>query len=220
MEKMSLFKRFIGSAIDKMIILVLFVIIYLIIDSHATGKLIYYVLNIMKFSPSLYQYAGEVDVSYTYFGFYNEGTDFFQKYYTPDMYEGMVRAFDLKLTFGFILLNVVYYLACELKLKASLGKYMLGGILVDSFEDKITTNDIFIRAFSAAILMALFVGIRFLFDTNYYWTILFFFLVIDIPVFINGISLIDRFAKVRYIKRSEFDKSQREQEESTVEGNS
>ena len=210
---MSLLKRFIGSAIDKVIILVLFVVIYLIIDSHATGKLIYYLLNIMKFSPSLYQYAGEADVSYTYFGFYNKGTDFFQEFYTPDMYEGMVRSFDLKLTFGFILLNVVYYLACELKLKASLGKYMLGGILVDNFDDKITTNDIFIRAFSAAILMALFVCIRFLFDTNYYWTILFFFLVIDIPVFINGKSLIDRFTKVRYIKRSEFDKSQREQED-------
>ena len=217
MEKMPLFKRFIGSVIDKMIILVLFLVIYLIIDSHATGKLFYYLHNIIKISPSLYQYANEVDVSYTYFGFYNEGTDFFQRYYTPDMYEGMVRAFDLKLTFGFILLNVVYYLACELKLKASLGKYMLGGILVDNFDDKITTNDIFVRAFFAAILMALFVGIRFLFDTNYYWTILFFFLVIDIPVFINGKSLIDSFVKVRYIKRSEFDKSQREKEESVVE---
>ena len=209
MENMSLFKRFIGSIIDKMIILVLFTIVFSIVESHALAKLLYYLLNIMKVSPSIYQFASVTDVSLTDFGFYNSGTEeYYQEFFSPNMYEGIVRLFDLKLTFGFILLNVVYYLACELMLKASLGKYIFGGILVDNFDDKITTNDIFIRAFSAAILMALFVGIRFLFDTNYYWTILFFFLVIDIPVFIDGKSLIDRFVRVRYIKRSEFDNSQ------------
>ena len=210
MNHMPLFRRFIGSAIDKLIILILFVIVFFIIDSHAMGKVMYYLIVILQSSPSLYDNVGEVDISYILFGFCTDfGRDFIQKWYTPDMYEGIVRAFDLNLTFGFIFLNVVYNLVCELKFKASLGKYLLGGIIVDYFDDKITINDILIRASSAAVLMSLFVGIRFLFDTNYYWVILFFFLVNDIPVFVKGYSLIDRFGKFRYVRRIEFEKVKR-----------
>lgn len=115
-----------------------------------------------------------------------------------------LKRFDLKITFSFILLNIIYYLACEFKLKASFGKFLLGGVLIDNFGDKISMNDILIRAFSAAVLMTLFVGLRFLFDTNYFWIILLFFFVIDIPIFFYAKSLIDIFARVKYVKRPEF----------------
>lgn len=205
MNNMPLFRRFIGSVIDKLIILILFIAIFIVMDYHVMGKLFYYLFIIMKSSPSTYHYIGEVDVSYVHFGFYNDsGRDFIQEFYTPDMYEGIVRTFDLKLTFGFILLNVVYYLVCELKFKASLGKYLLGGILIDNFDNKITINDIIVRTLSATVLMASFVGFRFLFNTNYYLIILLFFIAIDFTVFIQGKSLIDKYANVRYVKRDDF----------------
>lgn len=205
MDNMPLFRRFIGSAIDKQIILFLFIVAFFIIDPHATVKIMHYLFTIMPVSPSLYHYTGEMEASFILFGFYNYGvSDYFQGY-TPDMYERIVRTFDLNLTFSFIFLNAIYYILCEVKLKASLGKYLLGGILIDKIDDKITTNDIFVRAFSATTLMALCVGFRFLFDTNYFVTILLFFLANDIPVFIKGYSLIDMFTKVRYVRRTEFE---------------
>lgn len=206
MEKLPLFKRFVGSFIDKLIVLIVFGIAFLVIDSHASGKLMYYVLTLMKASPFAYQFAGVVDVSYVHFGFYMPSVEeYFQEFYSPNMYEGMVKAFDLKMTFSFILLNVVYYMVCEIWLKASLGKYAMGGILVDNFDDKITINDVFVRACTGAFLMSLFVGIRFLFNTNYYWVILFFFLFVDIPVLINNKSMIDKAGKVRYVKRANYE---------------
>ena len=42
-----------------------------------------------------------------------------------------------------------------------------------------------------------------------YNLILFFFLVNDIPVFVKGYSLIDRFGKFRYVRRAEFEKVKR-----------
>ena len=205
---MPLFKRFVGSLIDKLIVLIVFVVVFSVIDSHATGKIMYYILNLMKASPFLYQFASVVDASYVHFGFYMPSVEeYFQKWYSPDMYEGMVKAFDLKMTFCFILLNIIYYLACEIWLKASFGKYAMGGILVDNFDDKITINDIFVRACTGAFLMSFFVGIRFLFDTNYYWVILFFFLFVDIPVLINNKSMIDKAGRVRYVKRANYNAS-------------
>ena len=81
----------------------------------------------------------------------------------------------------------------------------MGGILVDNFDEKITINDVFVRACTGAFLMSLFVGIRFLFNTNYYWVILFFFLFVDIPVLINNKSMIDKAGKVRYVKRANYE---------------
>lgn len=209
---MPLFKCFIGSFIDKLIMLIFFVIVFSIIDSHAIGKIAYYVLYLMKTPPFLYQFASTFDVSYVHFGHYIPSVE---KWYSPDIYEEMVRTFDLKLTFSFILLNIVYYLICEIQLKASLGKYAMGGILVDNFDDKIVINDVFVRACMRAFLMSLFVGIRFLFDTNYYWVILFFFLFVDIPVFINNKSMIDKARRVRYVKRAYYNVSPKATTEKT-----
>lgn len=210
---MPLFKRFVGSIIDKLIVLIIFGVAFLVIDSHAIGKLTYYVLTLMKASPFVYQFASVVDVSYVHFGFYIPSVEeYFQEFYSPDMYEGMVKAFDLKMTFSFILLNVVYYIACEIWLKASLGKYAMGGILVDNFDDKISINDIFVRACMGAFLMSFAVGVRFLFNTNYYWMILFFFLFVDIPVLVNNKSMIDKAGRVRYVKRANYNAVQKELE--------
>lgn len=212
MEKMPLCKRFVGSIIDKLVVLTIFVVIFMVIDSdrHSIGKLLYYLIKLMSVSPSSYQYASVLDVSFVYLGFYYPNIETWR---IENTYEEIVRVFDLKLTFGFILLNTVYYLLCELKFGASLGKSAMGGLLVNNFDDKISSNDIFIRASAGVLLMTLFVGIRFLFDTNYYWMILLFFLFVDFPVFINNKSMIDKAGRVRYVKRSCYEATLYKQEQ-------
>lgn len=205
---MPLFKRFVGSLIDKVFLLAIFLAVFAITDSSFITKLILY-LKFAEVSPSDYSLGTLSALASIEYGYYSDN-------FSPELMERItnwydnldisdyLKRFDLKITFSFILLNIIYYLACEFKLKASFGKFLLGGVLIDNFGDKISMNDILIRAFSAAVLMTLFVGLRFLFDTNYFWIILLFFFVIDIPIFFNAKSLIDIFARVKYVKRPEF----------------
>jgi len=51
------------------------------------------------------------------------------------------------------------------------------------------------------LLMMVAVGLRFIFDMNYYITIFVFFLIIDIPVFIKSESTIDIITNTHVIKK-------------------
>jgi len=203
MKPMPLFRRLIGSICDKILILVLYILGFLIVEGiwGITDRGATY-LSLGCHSPSEYSYVTLNSLYIIDKGYqlrYSQETEeeIIQNYEKADV-EGIVRNFDLTITFSFILLNILYYLLSEIVLSASFGKALLGGKLVDSFCDKISSRDAFKRAIIGGILMSLAVGLRFLLDLNYVITIVLFFLIIDIPIFIKRRSLIDILSKVNY----------------------
>ena len=206
MKSMSLFRRLLGSVIDKVLILIIFVVAFTIIngESTATYRLgTYY--SIGTNSPSSYEFITlnsllVIDNGWPLKYFKESEDDILLKYKDEDI-EGMVRSFDLTITFAFIFLNILYYLLSEIFLAASVGKRIMGGqIRDDLLEDRINTSDAFKRAIIGGVLMAFAVGLRFLLDINYIIVIIAFFLIIDIFVIFKRKSLIDILSKVTYVE--------------------
>ncbi len=203
---MSLFRRLLGSVIDKVLILIIFVVAFTIIngESTATYRLgTYY--SIGTNSPSSYEFITlnsllVIDNGWSLKYFKESEDDILLKYKDEDIV-GMVRSFDLTITFAFIFLNILYYLLSEIFLAASVGKRIMGGqIRDDLLEDRINTSDAFKRAIIGGVLMAFAVGLRFLLDINYIIVIIAFFLIIDIFVIFKRKSLIDILSKVTYVE--------------------
>lgn len=203
---MSLFRRLLGSVIDKVLILIIFVVAFTIIngESTATYRLgTYY--SIGTNSPSSYEFITlnsllVIDNGWPLKYFKESEDDILLKYKDEDIV-GMVRSFDLTITFAFIFLNILYYLLSEIFLAASVGKRIMGGqIRDDLLEDRINTSDAFKRAIIGGVLMAFAVGLRFLLDINYIIVIIAFFLIIDIFVIFKRKSLIDILSKVTYVE--------------------
>ncbi len=206
MKSMSLFRRLLGSVIDKVLILIIFVVAFTIIngESTATYRLgTYY--SIGTNSPSSYEFITlnsllVIDNGWSLKYFKESEDDILLKYKDEDIV-GMVRSFDLTITFAFIFLNILYYLLSEIFLAASVGKRIMGGqIRDDLLEDRINTSDAFKRAIIGGVLMAFAVGLRFLLDINYIIVIIAFFLIIDIFVIFKRKSLIDILSKVTYVE--------------------
>lgn len=206
MKSMSLFRRLLGSVIDKVLILIIFVVAFTIIngESTATYRLgTYY--SIGTNSPSSYEFITlnsllVIDNGWPLKYFKESEDDILLKYKDEDIV-GMVRSFDLTITFAFIFLNILYYLLSEIFLAASVGKRIMGGqIRDDLLEDRINTSDAFKRAIIGGVLMAFAVGLRFLLDINYIIVIIAFFLIIDIFVIFKRKSLIDILSKVTYVE--------------------
>lgn len=203
---MSLFRRLLGSVIDKVLILIIFVVAFTIIngESTATYRLgTYY--SIGTNSPSSYEFITlnsllVIDNGWPLKYFKESEDDILLKYKDEDIV-GMVRSFDLTITFAFIFLNILYYLLSEIFLAASVGKRIMGGqIRDDLLEDRINTSDAFKRAIIGGVLMVFAVGLRFLLDINYIIVIIAFFLIIDIFVIFKRKSLIDILSKVTYVE--------------------
>ena len=207
MNTLSLFRRFIGSILDKMMILGIFVICFCIIegDGKSTSRGLTY-LSIGCHAPSEYSNITINSLYIIEYGYpvkysHESEEEIVQRYEIEEV-EGIVRSFDLTITFSFIFLNILYYLLSEIFLGVSLGKAFVNGRMVDNMMgEKITSVDAFKRAIIGGVLMSLAVGFRFLFDVNYIITIVLFFLIMDIPLFINRRSLLDILSKVTYIDR-------------------
>lgn len=107
----------------------------------------------------------------------------------------------MSITFTFILLNLIYYILFESIMSASPGKRMLGGVLLDSADDKIDFGKALIRGLCGGALMA---GTYYLFHiagmlTNT-MTVVIFFLVMDLPVLFTKRSLLDICTGTTYSK--------------------
>lgn len=207
MKVMPLLNRFIGSVIDKVLILFIFVVGFFIIEGEYSGmgRSITY-LSLAPHTPSEYAYITLnslyiIDRGYPLKYSNKSEQEILEEYMGTDV-QGIVTSFDLTITFTFILLNILFYLLSEIFLGASVGKALLRGRLVDNLlSERIETSAAFKRAIIGGLLMSLAVGLRFLFDTNYIITIVLFFVIIDTPLFFKGRSLIDMFSKVTYVKR-------------------
>jgi hypothetical protein len=203
-KKMSLFGRFVGSIIDKLLILIIFVVGSIAVSPYgAAGRLGTY-MGLMNSSPNNYEYIDRAAMNR--YGTYTDGVSQYyqdrEKLANEPPHIGSTIELDMSITFSFIILNLLYYFLFESILSASLGKRMLGGVLLDSADDKIGFGKALLRAICGGVLMF---GVYLLFHLQMglsnYVVICVFFLLLDLPVFFTKRSLIDICSGTTYAKR-------------------
>jgi len=177
-EMMPLLRRFFGSIIDKVFLLVFF---FLTCES-----------NPFLQSGDIGGYIGIIDKSpldyrmYEQLGITNLGFE----------------ALDKRVTYSFILLNILFYVLFETFKKASLGKFLLGGMLIDNISDAIDFSKAFSRGLLGGFMM---VAFYFLFHLamglNLVVVFCLFFLCMDLPVLFVKRSLLDICTRTYYVKR-------------------
>lgn len=200
-EKLPLLSRFCGSLIDKVILLALFVIVSFAVKPWgATIELGTYI-GMRNTAPDIYEYLDkgamekyETDTRPAYRLAVSE---------TKPPYMGYTLDLDKKITFSFILLNILYYILFESILSASLGKILFGGVLCDVFDDKIGYGKALARGFGLGVLMVGLYYILHLFGglTNT-TVVVVFFLLLDIPVLFTKRSLLDICTGTTYLKKN------------------
>ena len=203
-KKMPLLSRFVGSIIDKIFILIVFVVGFTAISPYgAPGKMGTYI-GLRNTPLELYEYIDKSQMNS--YGTYNDGVS---QYY-QDMerlandppHIGTTLELDMSITFTFIILNIVFYILFESILSASPGKRMLGGIILDSADDKIGFGKALTRGLCGGVLMA---GTYFLLHLQGGLTntvvVVVFFLLLDLPVLFTKKSLLDLCTGTTYAKR-------------------
>lgn len=178
MENENIVRRLLGSLIDKLFIIVLFVIAYLSYYSlYSTGALGVY-LAMFGMSPSSYEYI--VDTANRWGGALN---------------------IDIRITGLFVIVNILYYIFSEAAMGISLGKYICGLTLKSETGEDVSFGRKIMRSYWLLLLMIVVIAVRYFADFNYYIAIVLFFIVLDISVFFNGRSLIDLLSRTYNVKR-------------------
>lgn len=166
---MNIFKRLIGSFIDKIILVFLFGFLFFMFLPYSAGDLGVFIGAILNESTASYPWI-EAAANHAY----------------------SLDRIDHFIVYSFTIMNMFYYFICEQTLKASLGKYIMGGRCVDVFDNKVGM----ILSFYRAIVLGIFIFIAIQFRAfvtiiSYTTTIIIYFLIIDIPVLFHKRSLID-----------------------------
>lgn len=176
-EAMPLHRRFFGSIIDKVFLLAFFFLTSSSNPFLQTGDLGDYVA-ILKESPNAYR--------------------LFESY-------GIISGFDAldkRVTYSFILLNILFYVLFETFKKASLGKYLLGGKLIDNFSDPIDFSKALSRGlWGGSMMVAFYFFFHLTMGLNLLVVFCLFFLCMDLPVLFVKRSLLDICTKTYYVKR-------------------
>lgn len=186
MEKMKLFPRFVGSVFDKLFILFLFVIIGLAISPYG------FPANMGQFMGGIF---GSAPSAFLYIDSMEAPRSFLEP--SPVSYEQI----DSWVIHVFTIINVLYYFIFEWLAGASAGKLTLGGRLM-SEPSKVSWVDCLFRALALGFLMYIFAQLRYALDVSYTIVIPLFFLVVDLPVFFCGRSLIDIITGTYYVRWS------------------
>lgn len=177
MKTMNLLKRGVGSIIDKLIIIIAFVVIlFLFLGPYGFPKMLGTYVALMGFTPDSYPHLQQ---------------------YSPYL-------IDFQITTVFVLLNIVYCFLSEYFFKTTLGKYMLGGVLVDKNQINIDTARIAKRCSILAIMMLAAIIVRWLFNTTYWTVIILFFLINELPVLLMNThqSMIDFVSSTFLVMRN------------------
>ena len=199
---LPLIRRFFGSLIDKILILIIAVVGYIACKPYAGTGDIGYFMALMNSRPSTYEYIDKLQID-TYGTIY-EGIDIEYQMKAREEsevpYIGYSRDFEIKMCSIFIIVNLIYYLLFELTLRASLGKEFLGGKLVNEGNDRLSYWRIPLRSLVFVTLTAsIFYEFRYLVEANYYIIIAVFFLCMDLPLFVNKRSLLDICTRTMYV---------------------
>ena len=203
-KKMPLFSRFVGSIIDKIFIIIIFFVGYTAISPYgAPGKMGTYI-GLRNTPLDLYEYIDKSQMnSYgTYYEGVSRGYQDLARLESNPPHIGSTLELDMSITFTFILLNLLFYIIFESILSASPGKRMLGGVILDSADDKIGFGKALTRGLCGGALMA---GTYFLLHLQGGLTntvvVVVFFLLLDLPVLFTKKSLLDLCTGTTYAKR-------------------
>ena len=170
------FKRRLGATlVDKILIMVLFIILLLVVSPYGTPGILGRYTVLMNLSPSEY-------------------------------YDQKLFLIDQLITSVFIIVNFIYFLLSEFIFRASPGKRMFGLIVLSKNSTVVNKRRILKRNLIFLCLMITAVLIRYILDTNYVIAIIFFFIILDIPVFIKNQSLIDLISNTFIIRRKYYEK--------------
>ena len=197
-----LVRRFIGSLIDKIIILIIAVVGYIACKPYAGAGDIGSFMGLMNTNPSNYEYIDKIRID-SYGNIYEGVSIEYQMRAREESeipYIGYTRDLEIKMCFIFIMVNIFYYIFFEFMIRASLGKNFLGGELVDEGREKLSYWRILLRSLVFfAITAVVFCVFRYLVKANYYIIIAVFFLFMDLPLLINKRSLLDICTRTMYI---------------------
>lgn len=98
---------------------------------------------------------------------------------------------DIRYTSIFLLLNMVYVFIFDLLLKGTVGKYILGLRVYDSYGGKICFSEVLGRGLVIAILLCIFIFLRFLLETDYIVISIGFFVFVYFSVLFKKKSIVD-----------------------------
>ncbi|MBO5233740.1 MAG: RDD family protein [Prevotella sp.] len=203
MKNMELFKRFIGSAIDKTLIVIIyslfmtFVVYTPFTFPGEAGKFIY----TLTVPTSDYQYIDAGSQARKYRNDVNSASGVSEYYKYRELQDSEyltsnTMSLDLTFTLTFIFINFIYFLASELLFKAPLGKALFKYKLYDEEGNEADKSTIWKRNIIFASILLLAVGIRFVLGISYIDAILFFFLIFDASVFSKKKNLLDKLSKL------------------------
>lgn len=183
-------RRLMGTIIDKIAILSIFILFLFGLfcfnyDSlcdmrvygelfHMTPKMIHemaigYIMDDYPYNSTISQHQFEIDEFFSY-----------------------LLGTELKITYLFVLIYIIYYYWLENTLGVSFGKYLFRLKLVNIpyvSGKKIATFKVFMRALSLFVLISMIIVLRWIIGFNYYVVIVLFFLLLDLPVLIWNKSL-------------------------------
>ena len=205
-KPMPLFKRLLGSLIDIWLLLCVFVVGSFVINPYgAAGNLGSYV-GILNQSPNVYEHIDILNIKHYNSREYYEGVskDFQDKARIANgaPYVGYTKDLDMKITFSFIILNILYYILFECLFASSLGRQVFDSFLYDNQNKKVGVGRVFLRALIKGALMSLFVFLfRYQIGLSYYVIIALFFFLMDLPVLITKRSFLDLCTGTKYVKR-------------------
>ena len=195
---MLLWKRFVASVLDKIAILIIFVLVMLFIQYTpytASGHMGRYI-GMMSIPPSHYDNIDKVPKereSKTI-----EISEYYQKqeaYNLSKEGKQTCLVLDLTITIWFIIINVLYYLLSELIVGASFFKALLGGKLYDYDGNKLGASQIIQRNFLFGFILGLSVLLRFILNINYIITLIMFFILYDIYIFKSKQNILDKLTR-------------------------
>ena len=196
-------KRCLASTIvDKVFILLLFVIVSLICCSGLPGG----ELGVFAYTTSV-KYK-EIESQKTLYQTNLDSKKFLEdngygEYdFTDEEYEHYKTFLDVyqKYVFIFVLVNLMYYLICEFFFKASLGKKLLKCQIKKKDGGAIGNSEIISRTGIMGTLLLLAVVLQMLFNLNAYITSILFFGILDFTVFTRQQSLVDKYSETYVVK--------------------
>ena len=116
--------------------------------------------------------------------------------------EYSLKEIDITVVTVFSIVNFLYYFLFESTLKASLGKYICGGIACTEDEKTISVKGAFLRSLVLILFIVVAVTIRFsILQVSYIFLILLFFCVLDLPILFKKKSLVDIATDTFYVSR-------------------
>ena len=204
MNIVSLTPRMLGTIIDKVLILLLFVVVSLIFSEGHPGGGLGTFMGLLNRDYKKIESVKTMHEQHVENSKFMKGNGLPVYNYKDDELDFNNTAQEVfnKYLIIFILVNLVYYGISEFFFRASLGKRILKCRVCKSDGSIIDNRDVFQRLGLLATLMILSVAVEMSLNLNAYITSILFFLALDFMVFTRRQSLIDKYSDTYVLKIS------------------